>query len=110
MRFRFGFRLWFLPILGVLIGVGYAFVFIHGLFVTWHLLGKPTDNISEIIGVVGPDTVYVSTNVGDIYSFEYYRYINVENSSFPPPTFPTFPPTCDMEQRGKSNNRSWHYL
>jgi hypothetical protein len=58
-------------------------MFINGLTSIWHFIGKPADNISQIIGVVGGKSLFVYTVSGDIYSLEYLNYINEENSFLP---------------------------
>ena len=58
-------------------------MFIHGLIVTWHLIGKPHDNISEIMGVLNGKRLFVRTFSGDIYSPEYINYINRDHAAFP---------------------------
>jgi hypothetical protein len=69
---RIKFSLWIFPFLGISGGIIYAFMFIHGLITTWHFIGKPSENISRIIGFVGGRNLFVETEAGNIYSFEYY--------------------------------------
>ncbi len=83
MRKRFRFRIWYLPVLGIVFGILYAFMFKHGLVVTWHFIGKPSENISEIVGVVNGKSLFVRTVSGTIYSIEYLKYINLGNVSMP---------------------------
>lgn len=84
MPIRFRLKLWYLPLLGIILGILYAFMFKHGLIVTWHLIEKPPDNISEIIGVVDGKRLFVRTVSGDIYWFEYMNYINRDQLALPP--------------------------
>jgi hypothetical protein len=70
---------WVLPLVGIIIGVACAFVFNQKLTVTWQLLGKPTANISKIVGFVG-QSLFVETDSGDLYSFEYHNYVSGRNS------------------------------
>lgn len=67
---------WIIPILGIVLGVLYAYMFIHGLVVTWQFIGKPSENIAHIIGFVGGHTLFVETENGNVYSIEYYNYLN----------------------------------
>lgn len=76
MHLRRKLPLWISPVLGVILGVTYAYMFIHGLVVTWHFIGKPSENIVRIIGFAGGPNLYVETNSGNIYSIEYYNYLN----------------------------------
>jgi hypothetical protein len=76
MKRRRRFPLWSIPILGIIFGIICAYMFIHGLVVTWHFVGKPTENIARIIGIVGGHSLFVETETGDIYSIEYYNNIN----------------------------------
>lgn len=84
MNSHFRLKFWYIPIFGVILGILYAFMFIHGLIVTWQLIGKPSDNISEIIGVVNLKRIFVRTVSGDIYSLEYTKYMNRVDSVFSP--------------------------
>ncbi len=77
-------KLWYLPLLGVILGILYAFMFIHGLIVTWHWQGKPSEDISEIIGVVNGKSLFVRTVSGDIYSLENMNYLNRNHLALPP--------------------------
>lgn len=76
MRIRVKFKFWFFPILGVIFGIAYAFMFIHGLNVTWHFVGNPSENINKIIGLVGGRYLFVYTDSGKIYSLNYNIYLN----------------------------------
>lgn len=83
MNLHFRFKLWYIPVLGIILGILYAFMFIHGLIVTWRFIGKPSENISEIIGVVNGNRLFVRTVSGDIYSLEFTKFINQDHSTFP---------------------------
>lgn len=72
--------LWIIPVLGIILGVLYAYMFIHGLVVNWHYIGKPSENIDRIIGFVGGNTLFVETEPGNYYSIKYYNYLNGNNS------------------------------
>lgn len=76
MKRRRRFPLWGIPILGIIFGILCAYMFIHGLVVTWHFVGKPTENIARIIGIVGGHSLFVETETGNIYSIEYYNNVN----------------------------------
>jgi hypothetical protein len=76
MQHRRRFPLWIIPVLGIIFGVIYAYMFIHGLVVTWHFVGKPSENIARIIGIVGGHNLFVETETGNFYSIEYYNYVN----------------------------------
>ncbi len=70
------FPLWIVPVFGIIFGIICAFVFIHGLAVGWHFVGKPSENIARIIGIVGGHALFVETEAGNFYSIEYYNYLN----------------------------------
>lgn len=76
MRRQKKFSLWIFPLLGIVVGIVYAYMFIHGLIVTWHFVGKPSENISRIIGFVDGNNLFVETETGNIYSLKYYNYSN----------------------------------
>jgi hypothetical protein len=80
MQHRRKFPLWIIPVLGIIFGVIYAYMFIHGLVVTWHFVGKPSENIARIIGIVGGHNLFVETETGNIYSIKYYNYANLHDS------------------------------
>jgi hypothetical protein len=82
MRIRFRSLLWFIPLLGIIVGLINAFGFIHGTFMPWYFVGKPSDPISKIIGIVDKNHLFVETDSGNIYSFEYNHYLR--ESSFLP--------------------------
>ncbi len=80
MHHKRKFPFWLLPILGIVIGIVIAFVFIHGLSVPWQFLGNPSEKISRIIGFVGGYNLFVETGSGNVYSFECYTYMNGRKS------------------------------
>lgn len=80
MRIRFKFPLLFIPFLGGFLGYAWAFIFVNGLFVPWHFVGKPSEKISNIIGFVGGHDLFVETVSGNIYSLEYLNYLNGKDS------------------------------
>ena len=81
-RIRFSFLLF--PVLGIVFGIIYAFMFMHGLIVTWHFVGNPSEKITRIIGFVGGHNLFVKTESGNVYSLEYYNYVNL-NDFLPTP-------------------------
>lgn len=85
-------KLLLLPFFGMIFGMVYAFMFVHGLTATWALIGKPSDDISKIIGVVGQTNLFVSTVSGEIYSFDFSEYYYGHNSSFADQLFSSAPP------------------
>jgi len=67
--------LWALPLLWIIATFLYIFVVRNGLNVPWKFLGKPSENISKIVGYnyqVGK--FFVSTKTGKIYSLPYYHF------------------------------------
>jgi len=70
------FPLWVFPVLGIILGFAWAFIFMHGLVVPWQFIGKPSEPITKIIGFVGGPNLFVETESGTVYSIEYYNYIN----------------------------------
>lgn len=75
------FQLWIIPVLGIFFGIIYAFMFIHGLVVTWHFIGKPDEKIDQIIGIVDGHQLFVRTETGDIYSIDYYHHYRINELS-----------------------------
>lgn len=67
MRQRFRFPLWLLPILGFIFGIIYVFMFVHGLTATWALIGKPSTNISEILGDDGQTNLFINIGIRSFY-------------------------------------------
>ncbi len=84
MKVRFIFSFWYLIVLGIVIGLLFAFVFKSGLAVTWQCIGKPSSNISKIVGFVG-NKLFLTTENGDVYSIAYEEYLLVGNNSIPIP-------------------------
>lgn len=82
MKVRFLFSFWYLPILGIIIGILFAFVYKSGLAVTWQYIGKPSSNISKIVGFVG-NKLFLITENGDAYSITYEEYLIVGDDSIP---------------------------
>lgn len=71
MRHPLKFILWVLPVLGIVLGYAYAYLFFHGLLETWHFVGKPDENIARIDGIGEARKLLVTTETGKIYSFEF---------------------------------------
>lgn len=82
MHKRLHFKLWYTPIVGMLIGFIAAAVFIESFTATWRYLGSPPDKIDSIIGISEGNRLYVTTTSGDIYSLEYWKYLGQDRSSF----------------------------
>ncbi len=80
MRHKRKFPLWLLPVFGIAMGVAIAFVFIHGLSVTWQFLGNPSEKISQIIGFVGGYNLFVEAESGNVYSIQCFTYMNGRKS------------------------------
>jgi hypothetical protein len=72
MRRSLKFIPWLLPLLGIVLGYGYAYVFFHGLLETWQFVGKPEEDIARIIGIRDGRKLLIATETGKIYSFEFY--------------------------------------
>lgn len=62
----------FYPLIGLVIGIFFAYALEVGLFETWHSLGRPPEPISRIIGA-NENTVYVLTDTGKTFSFTYFQ-------------------------------------
>lgn len=73
MKYIVKLSFWILPILGFLLGHAYAYIFYKGITATWHIVGKPDENIVRIIGIRDGRKLLVATETGNIYSFE-FRY------------------------------------
>jgi len=75
MKTRTKFILWTLPILLIVLTYLYIIIVSNGLNVPWKIVGKPSENISKIIGYnLGVDKLYVYSVSGEMYSLPYYRY------------------------------------
>jgi hypothetical protein len=75
MKTRIKIILWTAPLLVILLTIIYPKVFFSGLTVPWRLVGKPSENISEIIGVkFSEGKMYVLTASGDTYSIHFNQY------------------------------------
>ena len=72
MKTRTKIILWTLPILVIFLEILYNYVFNSGLTVPWKFLGKPSENISKIIGVK-IFKIYVYTDSGEMFSLPYYH-------------------------------------
>lgn len=60
--------LWTSPLFLILIEIFIVFIGV-GLFTPWRLVGKPSEDISKIIGV-HQDKLYVSTDSGELFSLQ----------------------------------------
>lgn len=75
-------KLWLLPAIGLVLGVIYAYMWMHGLIAAWHLVGNPGESIASIVGVVEQKELFVSTDSGKIYSIEYKTYLENQDYFF----------------------------
>jgi len=66
------FTLWVFPLIGFVLGLAYAYIFFNGMLATWHFIGKPDENIVELIGIKEGRKLLVATETGKIYSFGFY--------------------------------------
>jgi hypothetical protein len=119
MKTRTKIILWTLPLLVIILTYIYIYVIGNGLNVAWEFVGKPSENISKIIGFnFNPGKLYVFTDSGEIYSLPYYHYddpipspsqwVKDENykkeldpisvSSYVPIEFPSPPPPFNVKQ------------
>jgi hypothetical protein len=80
---RLNWLLWTLPFLGFALGYAYAYVSYHGLLETWHFVGKPGENIAQILGVREARDLLVATETGRIFSVGFADGGEV-SFSFPP--------------------------
>jgi hypothetical protein len=71
MKRRLKSILWILPFLGLVVGYVYAYLFFHGLLAIWHRVGKPEENIVQILGVMDTRTLFVATETSKIYSIAF---------------------------------------
>jgi hypothetical protein len=71
MKHLLKFGHWILPLLGLVLGYVYAYVFFHGLLEVWYLVGKPDENIVHTLGVKDARNLLVATETGNIFSFEF---------------------------------------
>ncbi|MEW6648634.1 MAG: hypothetical protein AB1453_00445, partial [Chloroflexota bacterium] len=67
-------RYWTFAILGILGGIVYTYMHIHGLIAGWQLAGKPGEEIVRILGFSGRDRVIVETESGKFFSLRYSYY------------------------------------
>ena len=75
--------IWFLPVIGFILGFVFAFMFVKGLVATWQFLGNPSENITRIISFGEEHNIYVETASGNVYSIHYYILKN--NKALPTP-------------------------
>ena len=68
MKQQLKFSLWVLPFLGFVLGFVYAYSYFHGLFEIWHRVGKPEENIVQIVGLQEDGKLFVTTETGEIFS------------------------------------------
>lgn len=73
MKLRTKIILWTLPILVIVVSFLYLFVIYSGLNVPWKMVGKPSENISTILGF-SSGKLFVETDSGEMYSIDYYHY------------------------------------
>ncbi len=59
------FLVWILPILGIILGIGFANLYIRGAFSTWGKASTSTEKISRIIGDVDEYNLLVETVSGE---------------------------------------------
>jgi hypothetical protein len=71
MERRLKFILWALPFLGLALGYAYAYLFFHGLLEIWHFVGKPEENIVQIVDVTDTRDLFVATETGKIFSIAF---------------------------------------
>ncbi len=62
--------LFFLPLLGLVLGYAYASLSLHGLFESWHFVGNPGEKIEQILGIREGRKLLVATESGRISSIE----------------------------------------
>jgi hypothetical protein len=83
MKTRTKFILWSLPLLLIFLTYVCILIFSYGWNVPWKLVGKPSENISKIIGYnFSVGKLYIFSNSGEMYSLQYYHY----NDPVPPPS------------------------
>jgi hypothetical protein len=77
MKTRTKIILWTLPLLVIVLTFLYIYVIGNGLNVPWKLVGKPSENISKIIGF-NPGKLYVETASGEMYFLkcDYMGFLN----------------------------------
>ncbi len=75
-------KLWLLPAIGLVLGVIYAYMWMHGLISAWHLVGNPGEPIASIIGVVDQKEIFVSTDSGKVFSIEYKTCLDDQDYLF----------------------------
>jgi hypothetical protein len=62
--------LWMLPLLATVAGYAFAYAHHYGLLETWQFVGRPDENIVQIIGIQEGGKLFVSTETGTHYSLE----------------------------------------
>jgi len=75
MKTRTKLILWALPLLLIFATFLYIFIVGNGLNVPWKFVGKPSEDISKIVGYnyqVGK--LFVSTDTGKMYSLPYHQF------------------------------------
>jgi hypothetical protein len=82
MKTRLRIIFWTMPLLVILITIIYGKVFFSGLTVPWILVGKPSENLTEIIGIkFSEGKLYMLTTSRDIYSKYFNQYTYGETPS-----------------------------
>ncbi len=68
MKHKSKFPLWILPFLGLAVGYVSAYLDFHGLLELWYRVGKPQENIVQIVGLMDSRKLFVETETGKIFS------------------------------------------
>jgi hypothetical protein len=68
MKHLLKFSIWTLPFLGLVLGYAYAYLSFHGLLEIWHHVGKPEENIGQIVDATDAGKLFVSTETGKTFS------------------------------------------
>jgi hypothetical protein len=59
-----------IPLLASIVGYAFAYAYHYGLLETWQFVGRPDENIVQIIGIQEGGKLFVSTETGTHYSLE----------------------------------------
>lgn len=70
------------PLIGFILCIVAVFCLDRGLFTPWKLIGRPENNISQLLGA-NEETLYVSTESGTVYSYTYWKAHSWKDSSEP---------------------------
>jgi hypothetical protein len=81
LKNRLNYILWIFPVLGILLGYAFAYLFFHGFLATWQFAGNPGEKIVSIHGIRKAGNLLVNTQTGKSFSLEFGNFIINEFSN-----------------------------